>query len=314
MKVHIAIARYSTRQHGLVTRSQLRGCGIDRRSVRRLVDAGALDALTADIFRVAAAPVTEHQRLLAAVLAAGFGGCLAFDSASGLWRAPGFQTEPTHVWRTRDRSSAPNALGVQHKSRRLPAVHVVRLFGIPTTTPTRNFLDQCARLDPTRAGRLLDNYMVRRLTNYALADRMVARMSRRGRTGLTLARALLEERGPGYVAPESNLERRAHEILRRAGLDDFERQVNVGDDVTWIGRVDLKHRVHPLIVEIQSDLYHLGLIDRRADRVRIDALVKAGFVVVEAAEPDIWHRPHVVVANVERGLELARAVRARSVA
>jgi hypothetical protein len=184
--------------------------------------------------------------------------------------------------------------------------HVVLMRQIPITTPARLFVDQAGRLSETRTARLLDDLWGRNLLNFVLADRCIAELSRPGRTGLVLARTLLEKRGPDYRPPASNLERRVMHILEQAGHMQFVRQVDVGDD-DWIGRVDFRHAVLPLILEVQSELYHAGLSNEAADGHRLVRLRAGGFVVVELAEFDVWYRPDVVIAEVERGIREARA-------
>ena len=52
------------------------------------------------------------------------------------------------------------------------------------------------------------------------------------------------------------------------------------------------------MVEVQSDLFHSGLVDRARDRERIARLRRAGWIVVEISEHEIWYRKDQVVAKV----------------
>ena len=81
------------------------------------------------------------------------------------------------------------------------------------------------------------------------------------------------------------------EILDRAGDAPFERQVDVGDEDGWIGRVDFADRRLKVVVEIQSDRFHSSLSDRRRDAERLARLRAAGWLVVEITEEEIFHRP-----------------------
>ncbi|MFN8051678.1 MAG: hypothetical protein U0Q22_09595 [Acidimicrobiales bacterium] len=58
------------------------------------------------------------------------------------------------------------------------------------------------------------------------------------------------------------------------------RQVDSGG-TTRTGRADFRHQTKPVILEVQSAMYHDALIDRIADAARIAALTRDGFVVRE---------------------------------
>jgi very-short-patch-repair endonuclease len=300
-----ALCACASRQHGLVQRVQAHDLGWGRHALAHRVSVGELIEETPLVLRIAGAPRTREQQMMLAVLDAGPGACISHQTAAAAWRSPGHRIEPVHVWRVRGRSNHPSRRAVQHKTRLLPEHHVSTLRGIPITTPSRTFVDLAAVLPVGRAARLLDDLWARNLTNFARLDRMLAELSKPGRTGLTIARILVQERGPGYRPPESGLERRAIQVLADEGITGFERQVDVGDDDRWIGRVDLRHAIVPLIVEVQSDLYHWGRTNEAQDSARITALEAAGYVVIEVEEFDVWHRPTVAAAAVRSGFETA---------
>ena len=78
---------------------------------------------------------------------------------------------------------------------------------------------------------------------------------------------------------------------KRAGEPPFERQVDLGDDEGWIGRVDFADRRLKVVVEVQSETFHSSLSDRRRDAERFRRLRAAGWIVVEVTEDEIFHRP-----------------------
>lgn len=160
-----------------------------------------------------------------------------------------------------------------------------------------------------RLGRAIDAAWSDRIVSYRSLQAMHAQMSARGRAGLRVFRSLVEERGPDYVPPASNLEARVEEILARAGRRTLRRQVDTGDGEHWIGRVDFRNDLSPVILEVQSERFHTGLTARREDVARIAALRRAGFEVVEVTDVDVYHRPHIVLSAVDA----ARARAARRV-
>ena len=110
-------------------------------------------------------------------------------------------------------------------------------------------------------------------------------------------RDLAAARDVEYRAPESGLERRFIEILAAAGVEPFERQVQLGDADGPIGRVDFFDHARRLVVETDSDLYHSSLSDRAADAARDDRLRRAGFDVLRIDEGTLG-APHLVLSLV----------------
>ena len=112
-----------------------------------------------------------------------------------------------------------------------------------------------------------------------------------GPAGWVVLRRLAAARPEGYQRRGPKLERRFEEILERAGEAPFERQVDLGDDEGWIGRVDFADRRLKVIVEVQGQTFHTSLSDRRRDAERFRRLRAAGWIVVEVAEDEIFRKP-----------------------
>lgn len=289
----------SERQHGLALADDARAGGLDRRQVRRLAAAGRVDRVSPRVLRSPGSPRTDRQTVLAAVLDAAPGAVASGATAAALWGVAGFRLLPVHITRPRGVSGRRSTLAVLHEVRGLGPHHITVLDGIPVLRPERTVLDLCATEPLGRVARALDDLWRRRLLSGPSLRALVDELSSRGRRGLTIARALLDERGDDYVPPASNLEMRFARVVAEAGLPAFRRQVDSGGD-RWVGRVDFRDETLPLIVEVQSERYHSALTDRAHDVARLAALRSAGFVVVEVTEEQVWHRPAEVVAAVHR--------------
>jgi very-short-patch-repair endonuclease len=113
-----------------------------------------------------------------------------------------------------------------------------------------------------------------------------------------LIRELLKDRGEDWIPPASNVEHRFDEIMRRAGITTFRRQVNIGED-GFTGRVDFLDSELPLVVEVQSERFHTALSDKAKDAARRTALEAQGLAVVEVWDFEIFHTPWVVVQRVK---------------
>ena len=151
---------------------------------------------------------------------------------------------------------------------------------------------------------LVDRLWSLRLLSGPSIAAVLAQLGARGRNGIAGLRSYLDERGPDYIPPATNLENRVKRILGDAGVE-MRRQVNSGDGA-WTGRVDFRSETLPVILEVQSETYHAALVDQIADDRRRAALEADGFVVVEAWDTDVWTRPRVVVDAVEAALLAAR--------
>lgn len=301
-----ALARIMEAQQSLCTRDQARIVGFDRKALDRRRHRGSIVFITARVLGVAGVAMTDERRALAAVLDGGAGTLVSHQSAAAMWGLPGFELAPPHVIVPRGTSPAWGTLGPVHTSTFLPEHHGTVRCGIPVTTPTRLAFDLSGRVGPSTFERTVERMWSRRLTNAARLYPMLDELSEHGRPKIQAIRDYLEPRGPAYRPCESGLELRVVEILRRHGEAPLDRQIDVGDENEWIGRVDMLDRLARLIVEIDSELYHGSDLERRLDAERARRLEVAGWLVLRVREFDVWHHPLVVVAAVREARREAR--------
>lgn len=298
MPDHDALRILTVGQHGLVGRRQLADLGFTKHNVASLVAGGRFERLSDRVLALTGSPDTLERRMMAATLDVPGSG-VALWSAAARWRVPGFAVSPIHVLTDRGPHRGGHHLGLPHSTIRWAAGDLVEVDGIPLTTPARTIRDLASRIHPERLSvacdRMLANRSLRLEQLHALGNDLPARG---GAPGVAELRRLIERRPPGYRPAESNLERRFESIMAEAGEPPFERQVDLGDDDGWIGRVDFVDRANRVVVEIQSDLYHSGMADRERDRERIARLRRAGWIVVEITEFELWHRKATVLARI----------------
>lgn len=280
---------------GLVTRLQLEGIGMRRHRVEHEITTGRLVRLSERVLLLGGAPVTDLVRARCATLDTA--GALSHRSAAALWGAPGHDLTPVHVTRLRGGRVRPTHLAVVHEPRQLIDAHVTSYRGVPVLRPHRVVFDLAATEPVGRVERALDWMWSRRLVTVERLDLTLAQLAVRGRPGTTMMRRLIEDRR-GMPPPGSNLERRFEEIVRRARLPPFRRQVDLGDDVEWIGRMDFVASDRRLVVEIDSELHHCALSDRRTDDMRRKRLTDAGFMVRSLDEDDLFHRAQAAVRTL----------------
>ncbi len=302
-------------QYGVVTGDQLTERGWTRGRIWNLVrsqrwrPAGSPGS---GLLVLAGTPETPMQRAFLAVAEAGPGAALSHWSAAALWGLSGFRLEPVHVLVERG-SKDPRrvSLSTLHTTRILPSHHLVSHHGIMTTSPVRTIFDLSGVVPLGKVARTLDDAWGSRLVR---ADRLfdtLEELRGRGRSRVATMRMLLAERGSGYVAPESGLERRFRRILLNDGQQPLEHQVDLGGEV-WVARVDAVDREARLIVQIDGDRYHTALLDRRHDAQQDEALSSLGWTILRLSEFDVWHRPEWVARVVREARARGRAAAARA--
>ncbi|MEZ5141404.1 MAG: type IV toxin-antitoxin system AbiEi family antitoxin domain-containing protein [Acidimicrobiales bacterium] len=279
--VHDRVLEIAASQHGLVTPRQAYDAGLTRGALAHQRHGDFIRMAPGVLVRTGT-PATPEQAMLAAQLDAGAAAVLALATAAAHWGYPGFELLPPQVCSPRPRRHRQVQLGVHHTSTRLPDTDVTQDGPFRFTTPARTLFDLAGSLPLGRLERLVDRAWAERLVSGRQLRQLLAMRATQGRAGIVAMRQLLRERGDDYRPPDSGLERRAIEVLQQAGIRDFDRQAETGDDDAWIARVDLRHRRHPVVVQIDSDRYHRSIADQRKDEAETRALIEAGFIVVRS--------------------------------
>jgi very-short-patch-repair endonuclease len=298
MSIDDSLRDLARQQRCLFTTEQAVGLGATRSALDHRVRTGAIVRIAPRLYCLGGVRLTTDMLLLAALLECGGTAAIGRESAAAHWRYPGFKLEPVHTLQWRNGEFRPTTLARRHTTRVLPETQLVDRGGITITTPARTLFDLAPLVSPGRLEKLLDRAWSHGLVNWRIMHRTLKELEQRGRRGIKIMRALLAERPAEYVPPASGLESRFRDVMRDDGQSSMERQVDVGNDGMWLGRVDFIDRDRKLIVEVQSDLHHTSISDRRADAMRIRALEEAGWRVEEVREWDLWHRGRAVAARV----------------
>lgn len=288
-------------QLGLVSRRQLREC-LTSGVIRRRIDRGSLVPMSARVFRSASAPLTPEMRVMAGVLDVGDDSVASHATAAALAGFPGFVLEPLHVTGVRQRvRHTEDYLSTAHQPRRLAKAHLTEFRGIPATTPTRTLFDLAneQKIHPKRLERVLDSAWASGSVSYASLRRVLGDVACRGRTGVVFMRQLIEDRGPDHCPPGSGLESRFQDLAKRSEFQNFVRQVDLGAEDGWIGRVDFLDRERSLVVEVDSRRFHASKSDQHRDARRHGALRAAGWRVVSVTDHDLFHDPASVIRRLK---------------
>lgn len=290
------------RQRGFVRRDAARLFGFSAKVQRRWIEREQWEAAGPRLIRRTGVPVDAGTVLMRAVLDAGTGAVLSHDSAAAWWGLPGFAREPVHVSRPRWITGNEPTFDIRlHEVLDLSSSQVTVLRDIPIVRPERLAFELFGSLHPARAARAVENAWSDGLLSGASLRAVFAELAGRGRAGTVNLREFIDGHPVDWTPPASNLEARFADLVARAGLGTWRRQVDVGD-VTWVGRVDFLHDRLPVIVEVQSERYHTALLDKAADARRREALESAGFRVVEVPDTWLWYDTPRVLAAVREAL------------
>ncbi len=251
------------------------------------MESGRWELIRPGVFRIAGAPATWHQDLLAACMATSSTAVASHRAAAKLWELPGFgdETEP-EVTVTRHRWH--RLAGVHcHETLALPRSDVTRRDTIPVTTPTRTLVDVARYAVSARLEEALDDALRRGLTTL---DRLTARvdeLSGPGRRGITKIRSLIDARDAAAAVPESVQERRLVRLLARNGLPRPVLQFEICDGSRFVARVDAAYPEQRIAIEYDSYMFHGSRHRHELDLARRNQLQALGWQIFHATAADL---------------------------
>lgn len=251
------MAALASRQHGVVTRTQLLDAGVTEKEVRSRLERGSLLRVHRGVYRVGHSAPSVEASYLAAVLAAGEGAALGGRAAAYLWGILKGAAPPPEVLCPAQRRIE----GVKtRRVRQLASADIGTCRGIPVTTVARTLVDLASVLSDQYLARTCHEAGVRYRTTPREVASVLARSSNAPGSG-RLRRVL---RGDVRVVL-SKLEARFVKLLREHGLP-----LPVTNRPAGGRRVDCRWPEHGLTVELDSYRFHNSRqaweLDRRRER------------------------------------------------
>jgi hypothetical protein len=295
------MADIAQQQHGVVHREQLRDAGLTDHRIAGMLHRYELVQVAPTVFRIAGAPGSFRQELLAAVLDSnGFG---SHRAAAAVWDLEAFRQirRPEVVSERWRRRRAHLGLGVVHETRDLRAIDTTVVDGIPVTTVVRTLIDLGAVAPRRRVGQALDDACRRKLVTIEEVRARFVELARRGRNGIGTMRALLAERPGGEIPPDSYLERLVIKALadHAVPLPVRQHRVATGDFVAYL---DLAWPDQRLALECDGTAFHMSVEQFHRDRERQNRLVLLGWTVLRYTYRDASQRPAWLAEQVHRAL------------
>jgi very-short-patch-repair endonuclease len=281
-----AVAALARRQHGIVTRGQLRELGLGDGAITARCAAGRLHRMHWGVYAVGHSVLTSRGHWLAGVLACGPGAVLS-HTAAALWGLRPSAAVVVDVTVPGTGSRKRQGLRV-HRARSIESTMHER---IPVTTAARTILDLAATLQRRPLERLLDQAENTRLTDVpSLAALARAHATHRAASKLLEA---LQDHTRGTTKTRSGLEERFLALCRRNGLP----QPRVNHHVEGRER-DFVFPDQRLVIEIDSFAHHRSRRAFEDDRYRDASLLRAGYRTLRVTDTQLEHAPHDVVATL----------------
>jgi very-short-patch-repair endonuclease len=269
-------------------------------AISRRTGSGEWELVRPRVYRIAGAPSSYEQAVMAAVLWAGVGAVASHATAATLHRMPDVRHLRLEVTVPGDR--APRAADVTvHRSGRLDRADRMTVGPIPVTTPVRTLIDIASRMTDERLLASME-HLVR--CGVMSPERLAARLDAlrtSGRSGAGRLAQVLEQRGAAVRPLESPLEARVELLLRRAGVAVPRRQY----DAVVAGRryrLDFAWPARRVALECDGFEHHgrRDAFDR--DRARLSDLTVAGWRVLVVTSEHVDREPHRVLGWVRAAL------------
>ena len=150
-KPDLTIARIASKQHDVVSITQLLDAGLTRPGVKRRLQAGRLHHIHRGVYAVGTPALTREGRWMAAVLACGESAVLSHASAAALWSISPTCPPWAHVTVPGNGGRRQRKGIVLHRSTTLTPADVTVRRGIPVTTHARTMRDLGYGPEPTRS-------------------------------------------------------------------------------------------------------------------------------------------------------------------
>jgi very-short-patch-repair endonuclease len=280
----MTIARLASRQHGVVSISQLLAAGLSRTGVARRVQAGRLHRIHQGIYAVGHVAISQEGRWMAAILAYSqkdsvdswrtvldhWGVALSHRSAAILWQLLPPSDGTIDI-------SAPNDGGRRkrhgiriHRCPTLLPASVTSRHGIPVTSPARTISDLRSSVAPRELRRAIRQAEVLGLPTGAES------LTKRTRSDLELLFLRLCRRH-GLPRPEVNTE-----------IDGIK-----VDFLWWEQRV---------VVETDGYRYRRGKVASEDDHARDLKLRELGYEVIRLSDEQVTNDPKRVARIISQTL------------
>ena len=299
MHPEATVNRVASRQGGVITRQQLFALGVSEAQIERRVSSGLWVRYARGAYAVFdQRDKMDRLRAATAVLPAAVVSHFSAASIHEMSRVP--QGPPSVLVHTSTTHVFPGVSVVRCHD--LAPHHTQIVDDMRTTTAARTIVDLAGRLTPGQLGICLDEALSTSLVEIDDVACLLSEVARKGKPGVTLLRAALDDR-TGADYSRSVLEQRGIRILEDAGFGGYKLEYAI----PWSPRqrFDVAFPQEQIAVEWDSRRWHaqLGAFDR--DRERDRAAVANGWRVLRFTWSDVYDRPGTVASTLRKLVEIS---------
>jgi hypothetical protein len=302
--IDLAIVAVAGRQHGVFARQQWLDLeGTDDGLCWRMAT-GALTDEGPGVYGFAGWPASWSRELWRAWLLAGPHAVVAHEAAASLHRAYPFPRFGRLELSVPHGDHHRPSIALVHQPRDLTPDQITVIDGLPTTTLARTFCDLAAHTSRERLGRAIEQAELERKCRISEVFELYERLKKPGKPGFGLLASVLAVRMPGFVVPESELERMFRRLLTRFGLPQPRWQTPLPWDPRrradghWVGT--------PELLELDSRTWHGRQDQMTADRKRDREARRHGYHINRFTYEEVKHEPSSVAADVREILASTR--------
>jgi very-short-patch-repair endonuclease len=297
-----AVGECADRQHGVVSRQQLRALQFSETEIDYGIAAGRLYPVFRGAFAVGHGEVGRNGRLFAAVLACGADTVVSHGTAAallGLW-----ENEPRLI----------DVIAPVQAGRRIPGIYRRHTpppcsrdrwmhAGVPCTSPSRMIVDVAGMVREPSLRKTVEQAAVHGMLNVPEIDRILTGPRRRGSPTPRLVLADWR-RYPPAMRIRSPMEAKLLPLLTQHDIPipRVNEVLQVGDDRF---EIDFLWRRERLCVETDGGKYHGNPLARARDSRRNRILAGAGYRVRRISWEDLEDRPRGAMAELTRLLRSA---------
>jgi hypothetical protein len=289
-------------QGGFASRRQLLSLGLTSSAIGRAVNRGEIAIVADGVYRVI--PMEGEEALLRGAVLALPGAVVSHFSAARLWGFPYLRGGPPTV-SVHHRTTHEFPGVTVRRTIDLSETHTTTLRGMAITTPARTASDLAADLHIFHLDRVVDGILVAGMATIDEMNAIGLETGRRGKPGTVKFREVLADRGDGFMASATVLERLGHAVLRRYGVRTPVPQY----PIPWSPsrRFDDAYPEVRLAIEWDSRRWHAALEQMAKDRERDRECAMHAWTLMRFTWHDLKQRPDVVANQVRVVLEQRQA-------
>jgi very-short-patch-repair endonuclease len=305
----LTLSALAAGQCGAFARAQVLASGGSNSLVKRRLASGAWEVRHPGVYAISAVPRSWHQDVWAALLAIGPRATVSHETALRL-HGLGDDLVPSRplTFTISHGGHARVAGAVAHQIDDLAPVDVGAVAMLPSSRPHRAVVEVAATVGRRRLGDIVDELLVTRRTSHEAIAACLARVVRPGKPGVVALGEVLDERGDGYVADASELERALFTALESAGLPLPRRQAPLPGRGALEGLVDAAYDGAKVIIEADGRRWHTRIRDLKRDHQRDAEAARVGWQTLRFLYEEIMGNPGDVCAVIRD----VSAVRMRS--